>query len=227
MSDYLKHLAARGLNRAPSMQPRLASRFEPVSHAAAPLVSDLALDRGQPDLEDGTPRHYASEAHDPPQHPESRRHVADAKPGVFDASPLSDARHKSRTHADAGHPPVTPASKLPDQSSPSSVFIPSPGQERARTSSQTPGEAERTPPARASEDARMRLQNEVDTHARRPPATNESALERSIRRIVAGEFEARDAQADDDSPRSPGRSGNGTHPAAMPVSIVAARADAA
>ncbi|HLL15395.1 MAG TPA: hypothetical protein VK388_10045 [Pyrinomonadaceae bacterium] len=228
MSDYLKHLAARGLNRAPSVQPRLASRFEPLSLAAAPFVSDLAPDRGQPDLGDDLSRHYASEAHDAPTHTESRWHAADTEPVVFDASPFSDARHKSRTHSDAGHTPVTTASKLPDQSSPSSIFIPSPGQERARTSSQTPGEVERTSSAQASEDARMRLQNKDDTHARRPPATNESALERSIRRIVAGEFEARDAQADDeDSPRAPGRSGNGTHPAVVPVSIVAARANAA
>ena len=228
MSDYLKHLAARGLNRAPSMQPRLASRFEPVSLAAAPPVSDLAPDRGQPDLGDDTRRHYASEAHNPSDRPESRRHGADTGPGMFDASPLSDAGHESRMQVDEGHPPVTSTSKSPDQSSPSSVFIPSPGQEQERTSSQSSPEAKRTPSAQASEDARMRLQNKDDTHARRTPATNESALERNIRRIVAGEFEARDAQAaTDDTPRAPGRSGNGMHPAVVPVSIVAARANAA
>lgn len=227
MSDYLKHLAARSLNRAPSMQPRLASRFEPLSLAAVPPISDDALDSNRHDAEEDTRTLYPSEAH--ARTPtESRQRTANTAPRSLDAPPLSDARHESRTHAGAGQPPATSSSRQPQQTSPSTVFTPSSGRETARSSSQATPETQRTPPAQAAEDARLRIPQTDDMRARRPPAANESALERSIRRIVAGEFEARDEEvAANESSRSQARNGNRTRRAITPISTVAARANAA
>ncbi len=42
MSDYLGNLAARSLDPVPAVRPRLASRFEPRSPAAAPLAASPA-----------------------------------------------------------------------------------------------------------------------------------------------------------------------------------------
>ena len=227
MSDYLKHLVARSLNRAPSMQPRLASRFEPLPLAAPLRVSETAPGRGQLDLEDDTRQLFPSEAHTPALR-ESRQRTANTSPHAHDVLPRSDGRSENRTHVDAGQPPAASSLRLPDQSSPSHVFTPSPGRELAPPSSQANDEPARTPPAQTTEDARLRLKNEDDPPARRPHAPNESALEQSIPRIVAGEFEARDAQAvAEASPRSHARSGKLTRPAVSPLSTVPLQASAA
>ena len=227
MSDYLKHLVARSLNRAPSMQPRLASRFESPPIAAALRASEPAPDRGQLDLEDDTRQLFPSEAHTPTLR-ESRQRTANTAPHALDVLPRSDAPHGTRTHTDAGQPPAASSLRLPDQSSPSHVFTPSHGRELAQPSSQATDEPAHTPPAQTTEDARLRLQNEDDPPARRPHESNESALEQSIQRLVAGEFEARDAEAmADDSKRSHARSGKLKRPAVSPLPTVPLQASAA
>ncbi|HEY0098599.1 MAG TPA: hypothetical protein VGB76_06560 [Pyrinomonadaceae bacterium] len=223
MSDYLKHLAARSLNRTPSMQPRVASRFEPSTLAAAPPASEPVLDSTQLDAEENARPLSPSGAH-APQPTENRQRTADTAPRSLDATPLSEARHESRTHNDAVQPPETSSSRLPYQTSPSNVFTPSSVREQARSPAQATPETERTPPPQASEEAHLRLRHAGDPQAHRPPETNESALERSIRRIVAGEFEAREAEvAAGGSSRSHARTGKGMPPPVMPVSTVASR----
>lgn len=240
MSDYLKHLAARSLDRTPSIQPRLASRFEPVSPAvaaASPPASEFALDRDRLDTEDDT-RRLSPPASYAPTRAESQQRTADraprsldAAPRQFDASTRSDARTGIRPRVETEQSAST-SSKRPSHqsSSPPSVVAPTPGrQPAAYASSQATTETGRDAPAQAAKDARAGLQHRDDTPAAsHPPATNESALERNIRRIVAGEFEARDAEAGaDGAPRPPSRAEDRKRRGAEPVSIVAARADAA
>jgi hypothetical protein len=243
MSDYLKHLAARSLNRTLSIQPRLASRFEPPSRAAAsPPASEPALDRDQLDMEDDTRRLSPPDAAAPPR-AGSQQRMADVPPRsldavprsldssqrAFDASPRSDARAGIRPRVDTEQTRAASSMMPPHQPQPSSVFAPPPGQQpSAHTSSGETSETRRDAPAQSAQDARAALQPEDDTPTpRRPPATNESALERNIRRIVAGEFEARDAEAEvDRAPRPPVRDGDRKRQVVEPISIVAARADA-
>jgi hypothetical protein len=239
MSDYLKHLAARSLNRTPSIQPRLASRFEPLSPAAgatlSPPASEPTLDRDQLDIENDTGRVSPPEAHAPAR-AESQPRIADAPPRSLDAAPpsldasmRSDARTEIQPRVDTEQTHAASSMKPPRQPPPSSVFAPPSGRQPApHTSSPATTETLRDAREHAAEDARAGLPHKDDTPApRRPPATNESALERNIRRVVAREFEARAAETEaDGTPPSRARAGDRRRQGAEPISIVAARADA-
>jgi hypothetical protein len=225
MSDYLKHLAARSLESAPSVQPRLASRFEPATLAAAPTAFDPAFDAGRLDATDDARQLNPPEAH-APSHTEGRRHAADSTLNTLAAHHLSGERAGKLTGDEAVQAPEAPSRRPTGQTSPPSISTPSSVQvEPVQPPSQAASKARRTPPARALEDDGERLQTGDDARARREPSTNETALERSIRRIVAGEFEARDAEAVNvNSSRAHARTVDGARAPVVPVSIVAARA---
>jgi hypothetical protein len=86
VSDYLSRLAARTLNRAGVILPRLASRYEPMGEALA-----------EPETEADSPVVESAARDAPPLSP----------PAVRSASPLSEVRHVQRRDLVAPDPALT------------------------------------------------------------------------------------------------------------------------
>lgn len=214
MSDYLKNLAARTLGSAPTVHPRLASRFEPVSLAAAPHAFDAApFDAAHLDIEDGERRQRLSAtAPHADSHRDEGTRATDSATVAADSRRFFDAT-RARVEADQQFP--APSRQTPRPQTHAHASPHAPGRVPEQPASQTTPAPAPAIPFTTTDDVRARLQSEADG-ARRASRQDESALERNIRRIVAGEFVERGREAATaDSDRHPATERRHTPPVAV------------